>query len=77
VLIDGLVALEGLIEGADCPARGGSFKFVDRLMINFPCTTRLSVDFLRSRVSISAESIKLAFHDTDSLFVYTNGHLEL
>jgi hypothetical protein len=28
-------------------------RFVERFMINFPCTTRLSVDFLRSRVSIS------------------------
>jgi hypothetical protein len=76
VLIDGLVAFEWLFEFADCP-RGGSFRFVDRLMINFPCTTRLSVDFFRSRVSISVMSIKLAFHKNDSILVYTDGHLEL
>lgn len=33
--------------------RAGSERFVDKFMINFPWTTRLSVDFLRSRVSIS------------------------
>lgn len=33
--------------------RGGPARLVDRLIISLPCTTRLSVDFLRSRVSIS------------------------
>lgn len=33
--------------------RTGVSRFVDRLIISLPCTTRLSVDFLRSRVSIS------------------------
>jgi hypothetical protein len=33
--------------------RGGAERLVDRFMINLPCTTRLSFDFFRSRVSIS------------------------
>jgi hypothetical protein len=33
--------------------RGGAERLADRLMINLPCTTRLSFDFFRSRVSIS------------------------
>ena len=33
-------------------ATGGP-RFVDMLTMSFPCTIRLSLDFLRSRVSIS------------------------
>jgi len=33
--------------------RAGSERFVDKFMMSFPWTTKLSVDFLRSRVSIS------------------------
>lgn len=35
----------------------GACILVDRLTISFPWTTRLSVDFLRSRVSISGEAL--------------------
>lgn len=41
------------VEGARLLFRTGVSRFVDRLMISFPCTTKLSVDFLRSLVSIS------------------------
>jgi hypothetical protein len=37
--------------------RTGVSKFVDRLIISLPCTTRLSVDFLRSLVSISVNHV--------------------
>lgn len=30
-------------------------RFVDRLIISFPCTTRLSLDFFKSLVSISTK----------------------
>lgn len=49
-------ARDGRLELADagscCVGRAGVERLVERLMINLPCTTRLSVDFLRSRVSI-------------------------
>ena len=32
----------------------GACKLVERFTMSFPCTTRLSVDFFRSRVSISS-----------------------
>jgi hypothetical protein len=48
------VTREGLLEDAATIAfRGGEERLVDRFMISFPCTTRLSLDFFRSRVSIS------------------------
>jgi len=54
----------GCEEGPGCAAAAflGPVKLVERLMISFPCTTRLSCDdFLRSRVTIcSAERAKLA-----------------
>jgi hypothetical protein len=45
---------EGLLDDdvGGCGARVGAARLVERLTISFPCTTRLSVDFLRSRVSI-------------------------
>lgn len=47
-------ARDGRLELVDCDCwgRAGVERFVDKLMISFPCTTRLSVDFFRSRVSI-------------------------
>ena len=51
LLKEGRLALAGF-EGARL-FRGGASKLVDRLIMSFPWTTRLSVDFLRSRVSIS------------------------
>lgn len=33
--------------------RAGVVRSVDKLMISFPCTIRLSLDFLRSLVSIA------------------------
>jgi hypothetical protein len=33
----------------------GAVRFVERLRISFPCTTILSLDFFRSRVSISVD----------------------
>ena len=35
----------------------GVARLVERLRMSFPCTTMLSVDFLRSRVSISTSSL--------------------
>jgi hypothetical protein len=32
-------------------------RFVERLIMSFPCTTRLSFDFFRSRVSISVTCV--------------------
>lgn len=46
---------DGLLEDdsvVGCGIRVGVDRLVERLMISFPCTTRLSVDFLRSLVSI-------------------------
>lgn len=45
---------EGRLEDAvnACGTRAGAARLVERLMMSFPCTTRLSVDFFRSRVSI-------------------------
>ena len=39
--------------GRFCWLVGGADRLVERLMISLPWTTRLSVDFLRSRVNIS------------------------
>lgn len=57
VEVDG-VPRDGLLAEAAAAMlpRGGADKFVHRLMMSFPCTTRLSLDFLRSRVSISVRS---------------------
>jgi hypothetical protein len=55
VLRDGRFAAFG---GANVP-RGAASKFVERLMMSLPCTTRLSVDFLRSLVSISESLLAL------------------
>ena len=54
VLMEGLDGFGAPPGGANVPL-GGADKFVERLMISFPCTTRLSLDFLRSRVSISED----------------------
>lgn len=54
VLIEGLDGF-GAPPGGDKVPRGGADKFVERLIISLPCTTRLSLDFLRSRVSISVK----------------------
>jgi hypothetical protein len=45
---------EGRLDDAvnGCGTRVGAARLVERLMMSFPCTTRLSVDFFRSRVSI-------------------------
>ena len=51
---DGLLLLPG---GARLP-RGGASKFVEMLIISLPCTTKLSVDFLRSRVIITVNHIQ-------------------
>ena len=45
-----------LIDGA---AGAGLDRLVERLMINLPWTIRLSLDFLRSRVSISISHISM------------------
>jgi hypothetical protein len=52
MLRDGRLPLEWAV-GTRLLFRNGVSRFVDRLMISLPCTTKLSVDFLRSRVSIS------------------------
>lgn len=52
VLIEGLDGFGAPPGGANVPL-GGADKFVERLIMSLPCTTRLSLDFLRSRVSIS------------------------
>src|SRR5277367_3220225 len=55
------VPREGLLtDAAAILTRGGALRLVDRLMISFPCTTRLSFDFFKSRVSISVCSLLLA-----------------
>jgi hypothetical protein len=36
----------------------GWLTLVERYMISFPCTTKLSLDFFKSRVSISGEKKK-------------------
>jgi hypothetical protein len=38
------------------PLLMGAVRLVERLRISLPCTTMLSLDFLRSRVSISRVS---------------------
>jgi hypothetical protein len=43
----------GLLNAGGATFCGGRLRFVDKLIISLPCTTRLSFDFLRSRVSIS------------------------
>jgi hypothetical protein len=49
------LTLEAVLGGGRfCGFGGGVLKLVDKFTINLPWTTRLSVDFLRSRVSISA-----------------------
>jgi hypothetical protein len=49
---EGALALRfGRAPGGACP-RAGVERLVDRLTMSLPCTTRLSDDFLRSRVSI-------------------------
>lgn len=54
-LIDGRVV-------ACCPGCTiGAPRFVERFMMSFPCTTRLSFDFFRSRVSISIEIYSQSF----------------
>lgn len=45
-----------LIDGAD---GAGLDKLVERLMISLPWTIRLSLDFLRSRVSISISHMSI------------------
>lgn len=56
---DGALTIE-LLDGTRLPDRCGRAmgfpRLVDRLMISFPCTIKLSFDFLRSRVSISMTS---------------------
>ena len=52
ILRDGRLPLEW-VDGASVLFRTGVSRLVDRLMINLPCTTKLSEDFLRSRVIIS------------------------
>jgi hypothetical protein len=37
----------------------GVLRFVDRFTISLPCTTRLSVDFFKSLVSISRFTVSL------------------
>jgi hypothetical protein len=39
--------------GLAAPWLMGAARLVERLRMSFPCTTMLSLDFLRSRVSIS------------------------
>ena len=54
--VDGAVALFAVDAGgrACCPCAGGfACMFVERFSISLPLTTRLSLDFRRSRVSIS------------------------
>lgn len=52
--------VDGAVDGAagrpvvDVPFAIGARRLVDRLSISFPLTTRLSLDFLRSLVIISA-----------------------
>jgi len=53
---DGRLELLGwLFGGAKLPG-GGASRLVERFMMSFPFTTRLSVDFLRSLVSISGKN---------------------
>lgn len=52
---DGRLELVGWFGGARLPG-GGASRLVERFMISFPLTTRLSVDFLRSLVSISGNN---------------------
>jgi hypothetical protein len=47
---------DGLLPAPAAPL-GGADKFVDKFMISLPCTTRLSFDFFRSRVSISVGTL--------------------
>jgi hypothetical protein len=50
---DGRLPLEWVDGDKVLLFRTGVSRFVDKLIISLPCTTKLSVDFLRSRVSIS------------------------
>lgn len=64
-----------LFEGVlccDCLVVIGVSVLVDRLTISFPCTTRFSFDFLRSRVSISISRQQVALHKA----AFQHTHLE-
>lgn len=63
----GPLAVEAVLAGGLAPFVafcGRGVMFVERLTISFPWTTRLSFDFLRSRVRISVlgESVTLPIH---------------
>jgi hypothetical protein len=54
----GLAAAGAGRDGLEAPfwaAEMGVERFVERFIISLPCTTRLSLDFFRSLVSISGE----------------------
>jgi hypothetical protein len=53
-LTDGCGEAVGRVPFVAPPCLMGSCRLVERLRISLPCTTMLSFDFLRSRVSISA-----------------------
>ena len=53
LVLEVLVMVFAVLGGGRVELVEGACRLVDKLTINFPCTTRLSVDFLRSRVNIS------------------------
>ena len=55
ILREGRLPLEW-VDGAKLLFRTGVSRLVDKLMISLPWTTKLSEDFLRSRVSISVNN---------------------